>query len=349
MAKARKESSNPINPSLSDATEAFMAAMRKEKRGDGMRIMNQMVIRDIPRISTGLMELDQITDGGYPCGAFTEIFGPESTGKTTMAIHAMVEAQKTGKPVGFIDAEHTFDLQYAISLGLDPAGVVFDQPECAEDALDSMIDMIRSGKFSLVVLDSIAAIVPRAEEEGDSGASHMGLVARLMSQFYRKAMPLIRKTGTAGITTNQIRMKIGVIFGNPETTSGGQAPKFYSSMRIDVRRGGQDKIGDEVVANKIKFYTIKNKTGIPFRRAESRIVFGKGFDIYSEVLDFAERLGIVGKSGSWYSMDVVDASTGDVADTIKLGQGKETVLDLLKSDSDLYKKIYNSVQEALKK
>lgn len=276
----------------------------------------------IERIPTGSLALDIAFGGGVPRSRFTEIFGPDSSGKTTLAYHIAAEAQKEGDWVAFIDTEHVMDPEYAAACGIDFDRVYIVQPEYGEMALEIAEDLIRSESFGVIIVDSVAALVPRAEVEGEMGDSHMGLMARLMSQALRKLAGPIKKTRTAMVFTNQLRMKIGVVFGNPEVTPGGKALPFYASLRIDLRRKQAIKDGDEVVGNQVKAYTKKNKTAPPFRTAFFNIVYGKGIDREREIIPLAESYGLVERQGSWYYL----AST-ELRDRLALGQGAEKALE----------------------
>jgi recombination protein RecA len=262
--------------------------------------------------------------GGLPRGRIVEIYGPESSGKTTIAIHAIAEAQKLGGMCAIIDAEHAFDSSYAKKLGVDVDNLLISQPDYGEQALEIADRLILSGALDVVVIDSVAALVPKGELEGEMGDSKMGLQARLMSQALRKLTATINKTNTICIFINQLREKIGVMFGNPETTTGGNALKFYASVRLDIRRISQIKDGDEAVGNRVKVKVVKNKVAPPFRHAEFDIIFGEGISKAGEIIDMGVELGIVGKSGSWFSYD-----------TSKLGQGRDAVKQLLIDNPEL--------------
>lgn len=294
-------------------------------------------------ISSGSLGLDiALGIGGYPRGRIIEIYGPESSGKTTLAIHAMAEAQKKGGLVGFIDAEHAFDKEYATKLGVDVDNLIISQPDWGEQALEIADRMICTGAFDVVVIDSVAALVPKGELDGEMGESKMGLHARLMSQALRKLTASVSKNNTLLIFINQLREKIGVMFGSPETTTGGNALKFYASIRLDVRRSVASANlikgeGDEALGHLVKVKVVKNKVAPPFRSAEFDIVFGEGINRTGEILTNATELGIIQKSGSWFSYN-----------TDKLGQGREAVIQLLKDNEELEKEIYEKILAKVK-
>ncbi len=288
-------------------------------------------------VSTGSIGLDTALGiGGLPKGRVTEIYGPESSGKTTIAIHVIAEAQKKGGICAIIDAEHAFDSAYAQKLGVDVDNLLISQPDYGEQALEIADRLILSGALDVVVIDSVAALVPKSELEGEMGDSKMGLQARLMSQALRKLTATISKTNTICIFINQLREKIGVMFGNPETTTGGNALKFYSSVRLDIRRQAQIKDGDEAIGNRVKVKVVKNKMAPPFRSAEFDIVFGEGISKVGEIIDMGVELGIVNKSGSWFSYD-----------TNKLGQGREAVKSLLQDNPGLANEIESKIRAKL--
>jgi recombination protein RecA len=289
-------------------------------------------------ISTGSIGLDvALGIGGLPKGRVVEIYGPESSGKTTLAIHVIAEAQKKGGICAIIDAEHAFDSAYARKLGVDVDNLLISQPDYGEQALEIADRLILSGAVDVVVIDSVAALVPKAELEGEMGDSKMGLHARLMSQALRKLTATISKTNTICIFINQLREKIGVMFGNPETTTGGNALKFYASVRLDIRRQAQIKDGDEAIGNRVKVKVVKNKVAPPFRSAEFDIVYGEGISKVGEIIDMGVELGIVSKSGSWFSYN-----------TDKLGQGRDTVKQLLHDNPELANEIENKIREKIK-
>lgn len=289
-------------------------------------------------ISTGSIGLDvALGIGGLPRGRVIEIYGPESSGKTTIATHVIAEAQKKGGMCAFIDAEHAFDSNYAKKLGVDVDNLLISQPDYGEQALEIADRLILSGALDVVVIDSVAALVPKSELEGEMGDSKMGLHARLMSQALRKLTATIAKTNTICIFINQLREKIGVMFGNPETTTGGNALKFYASVRLDIRRTQQVKDGDEAIGNHVKVKVVKNKVAPPFRAAEFDIIFGEGISKNGEIIDMGTELGIVQKSGSWYSYN-----------NDKLGQGRDAVKQLLVDNPELAKEIETRIREKIK-
>tara|TARA_B100000242_G_C43037968_1_gene484034 strand:- start:199 stop:1197 length:999 start_codon:yes stop_codon:yes gene_type:complete len=290
---------------------------------------------DVASIPTGSVSLDiALGVGGYPRGRVIEIYGPESSGKTTLTIHAIAEVQKQGGVAAFIDAEHAFDSSYASALGVDLENLYISQPDNGEQALEIADHLISSGAVDLVVIDSVAALTPKSEIEGEMGDSKMGLHARLMSQALRKLTATIHKTNCTVIFINQIRMKIGVMFGNPETTTGGNALKFYSSVRLDIRRVGAIKNGDEVIGNRTRVKVVKNKVAPPFRKVEFDIMFGQGISRSGEILDIATELGVIQKSGSWFSYQ----------DT-KLGQGRDAVKKIIADNPELCQEIELKIKE----
>ncbi len=291
-------------------------------------------VKDIETVSSGSLALDiALGVGGYPKGRIIEIYGPESSGKTTFALHAIAEVQKKGGRAAFIDAEHALDPVYARNLGVDINELLLSQPDTGEQALEICEALVRSNAMSIIVIDSVAALVPQAEIEGEMGDSHVGLQARLMSQALRKLSGAINKTNTICIFINQLREKVGVMFGNPETTPGGRALKFYSSIRLDVRRSEQIKQGTEVVGNKTVVKVVKNKVAPPFKTAEVEIMYGEGVSKEGEIIDIATNLNILEKSGAWYSYN------GE-----KIGQGKENVKLLLKENRELFNELNEKVR-----
>lgn len=307
-------------------------------KGAVMKLSDDKVI-DIPAISTGSLGLDiALGVGGIPRGRVTEIYGPESSGKTTLTLHCIAEAQKAGGVAAFIDAEHAFDKGYAQKLGIDTENLLISQPDNGEQALEITEHLIRSGAIDIIVIDSVAALVPKAELEGEMGDSKMGLQARLMSQALRKLTGTISKTGCACIFINQLREKIGVMFGNPETTTGGNALKFYASVRLDIRRIGQIKEGaDDLTGNRTRVKVVKNKVAPPFKMVEFDIMYGKGISKSGEVIDLSVALDIVQKAGSWFSYN------GN-----KLGQGRDTVKQLIEDNPELLTEIENKIKAKIK-
>jgi len=299
--------------------------------------MGDEAVEDLPAISSGSLSLNMALGiGGYPQGRIVEIYGPESSGKTTLAIHAMAEVQKAGGIAAFIDAEHAFDRFYAEKLGVDTENLLISQPDNGEQALEIADQLIRSSAVDLVIVDSVAALTPKAEIEGEMGESKMGLQARLMSQALRKLTANINKTNTTCMFINQLREKIGVMFGNPETTTGGNALKFYASVRLDIRRVGQIKDGDEIQGNHTRVKIVKNKVAPPFRKAEFDIMYGEGISKTGEIIDLGVDYNIIKKSGSWFSY-------GDV----KLGQGREAVKRLITDNVELAEELEAKIVEAI--
>jgi recombination protein RecA len=323
-----------------DKEKALESALSQVERqfgkGSIMKLGSKEIIA-VPVISTSSLSLDKALGiGGLPRGRVVEIFGPEASGKTTLALHAVAEAQKREGIAAFIDAEHALDIGYAKKLGVNCDDLLVSQPDTGEQALEIADMLVRSGAIDVIVIDSVAALVPRAEIEGEMGDSHMGLQARLMSQALRKLTGTIGKTMTTVIFINQIRMKIGVVFGNPETTTGGNALKFYSSVRLDIRRTGAIKDGQEVVGNRTRVRVVKNKMAPPFTEAEFDITYGEGISKTGDLIDVAVKAGIVDKSGSWYSHD------GE-----RIGQGRENVKRFLAENQDIYDSIYQKARVAL--
>ncbi len=300
--------------------------------------MGDKAVSDVPSISSGSIALDAALGiGGYPRGRVVEIFGPESSGKTTLAIHAIAEAQKLGGIAAIIDAEHAFDRTYAEKLGVDVETLLISQPDNGEQALEITENLIRSGAIDIIVIDSVAALTPKAEIEGEMGESKMGLQARLMSQALRKLTGTISKTNTCCVFINQLRDKIGVMFGNPETTTGGNALKFYATIRVDIRKMNQIKDGDDATGNRVRVKIVKNKLAPPFKKAEFDIVFGEGISKSGEIVDMGVELNIIKKSGSWFSY-------GET----RLGQGRDAVRQLLLDNVELSDEIEKKIREALK-
>ena len=339
----KKSGSGPadIEGMSSDKQKALNAALAQiEKqfgKGSIMRLGDSDIGQDIQVVSTGSLGLDiALGVGGLARGRVIEIYGPESSGKTTLTLHAVAEMQKLGGTCAFIDAEHALDVQYAAKLGVDVNNLLISQPDTGEQALEIADALVRSGSIDLIVIDSVAALVPRAEIEGDMGDSLPGLQARLMSQALRKLTGTIKRTNSMVIFINQIRMKIGVMFGSPETTTGGNALKFYASVRLDIRRVSQLKEGDVVSGNRARVKVIKNKVAPPFRQAEFDIIFGEGISKVGEIIDIGVEKGIIKKAGSWFSYD----------DT-KLGQGRDAVKSLFLENPDLAEEIEAKIKEAL--
>ena len=315
----KKEKDKTLDQVLADIEKQFGkgAIMKLGERG----------VKNIDVVSSGSLLLDQALGvGGFPKGRIIEIFGPESSGKTTIALHAIAEVQKTGGRAAFIDAEHALDPVYARKLGVDIDELLLSQPDTGEQALEIVEALVRSEAMSIIVIDSVAALVPQAEIDGEMGDSHVGLQARLMSQALRKLSGIINKTNTICIFINQLREKVGVMFGNPETTPGGRALKFYSTVRLDVRRGEQIKVGGDVLGNKTNIKVVKNKVAPPFKTAEVEIMYGEGISKVGEIIDLASNLGIKGE---------------------KIGQGKENVKLVLKNNPSMYKEIEDKVRKSL--
>jgi recombination protein RecA len=314
--------------------QAISQIERQFGRGSIMKMGDEKVIA-VPAISTGSLALDlALGVGGVPRGRVLEIYGPESSGKTTLALHIAAEAQAKDGMVAFIDAEHALDVGYARNLGVDVDSLLVSQPDTGEQALDIAEILVRSGAIDVLVIDSVAALVPRAEIEGEMGDHHVGLQARLMSQALRKLTAAINKSNTCVIFINQIRMKIGVMFGNPETTTGGNALKFYATQRLDIRRIGAIKEGDQVVGNRTRVKVVKNKIAPPFKDAEFDIIYGEGISREGDILDLGASLGVVEKSGAWYSF-------GDE----RIGQGRQNVKRFLAEHTDIRDKIADLVRE----
>lgn len=337
MAKNKEESTIPENEKLKALQLAMDKIGKDYGKGAIMRMGDTEVI-DVAVIPTGSVGLNiAMGVGGYPRGRVVEIYGPESSGKTTLAIHAIAEAQKAGGIAAFIDAEHAFDRYYAEKLGVNTDDLLISQPDDGEQALEITDQLIRSAAIDIIVIDSVAALTPRKEIEGDMGDSSMGLQARLMSQALRKLTANISKTNTTCIFINQLREKIGVMFGNPETTTGGNALKFYSSVRLDIRRVSQLKEGDDVIGNQVRVKVVKNKVAAPFRKAEFDIMFGEGISRTGEIVDLGVEYGIIKKSGSWFSY-------GET----KLAQGRDATKNLMKENPDLAAEIEAKIMEAIK-
>ena len=325
------------NPDKLKVLNAVMEKIEKDFGKGSIMRMNSAEVTDVPVIPTGSVTLDMALGvGGYPKGRVIEIFGPESSGKTTLAIHAIAEAQKAGGIAAFIDAEHAFDSSYAQQLGVDVDNLLISQPDNGEQALEIADSLIRSSAIDIIVIDSVAALTPKAEIEGDMGESKMGLQARLMSQALRKLTASISKTKTVCIFINQLRDKIGVTYGNPETTTGGNALKFYASVRLDIRRTSVIKDGEEQLGTRTRVKVVKNKVAPPFKKAEFDIMFGEGISKIGEIIDLSVDYGIIKKSGSWFSY-------GDR----KIGQGRDSVKEILKGDEALRNEVEAKVREAM--
>jgi recombination protein RecA len=326
-----------INPEKLKALQLTMEKLDKAYGKGAVMKLGDSPVEKVEVIPTGSITLDiALGINGYPKGRVVEIYGPESSGKTTLAIHAIAEVQKMGGIAAFIDAEHAFDQFYAQKLGVDINNLLISQPDNGEQALEIADNLIRSGAVDLVVIDSVAALTPKAEIEGEMGDSQMGLQARLMSKALRKLTGSINKAGCCCIFINQLRDKIGVMFGNPETTTGGNALKFYSSIRIDIRRASQIKEGEEVVGNRVKVKVVKNKVAPPFRKAEFDIMYGEGISKVGEIIDLGVDLSIIKKSGSWFSY-------GET----RLGQGRDSVKQIIKDNPELFDELEAKIKEAL--
>lgn len=336
MEKDKKETN--INKEKLKALQLTLDKIDKDYGKGTIMKMGDKAIMDVPSISTGSVSVNMALGvGGFPKGRVIEIYGPESSGKTTLAIHAIAEAQKTGGIAAIIDAEHAFDRSYAEKLGVDVENLLISQPDNGEQALEITDHLIRSGALDIVVIDSVAALTPKAEIEGDMGDSRMGLQARLMSQALRKLTANISKTNTCCVFINQLREKIGVMFGNPETTTGGNALKFYASIRIDIRRIGQIKDGEDIKGNRTRVKIVKNKLAPPFKKAEFDIMYGLGISKVGEIIDIGVDQGVVKKSGSWFSY-------GET----KLGQGREAVKQLLIDNPELAEELEAKIIESFK-
>jgi recombination protein RecA len=325
-----------LNTEKAKALQAALAQIEKQfGKGSIMRLGEGEVIEDIQVVSTGSLGLDiALGVGGLPRGRVVEIYGPESSGKTTLTLQVIAEMQKQGGTAAFIDAEHALDIQYAQKLGVNLQDLLISQPDTGEQALEIVDALVRSGSIDLIVIDSVAALTPKAELEGEMGDSLPGLQARLMSQALRKLTATIKKTNTMVIFINQIRMKIGVMFGNPETTTGGNALKFYASVRLDIRRTGNIKKGEEVIGSETKVKVVKNKVSPPFKTAEFDILYGEGISREGEIIDMGVEARILEKSGAWY------AYNGE-----KIGQGKDNAREFLRENPDVAREVENKVRE----
>lgn len=331
------ETAASIDPAKLKQLNLAVDALEKQfGKGAIMRLGDDSVIQ-VQSISTGSMTLDfALGVGGLPRGRVTEIYGPESSGKTTLALHVIAEAQKAGGIAAIVDAEHAFDPTYARRLGVDINALLISQPESGEQALSIVETLVRSGAVDVIVVDSVAALVPQAELEGEMGDSVVGLQARLMSQALRKLTGAISKSSSVCIFINQLRDKIGVMYGSPETTTGGKALKFYSSVRLDIRKIAQLKDGDEIIGNRTRVKVVKNKVAPPFRIAEFDILYGEGVSVMGELIDLAVEFGVVKKAGSWFSYG-----------PDKLGQGREAVKKALREDKELFTKVQSQVRELM--
>ena len=339
MATESKKTSSPVVDSeKAKALAAALAQIEKQfGKGSIMRLGEGEAIEDVQVVSTGSLGLDvALGVGGLPRGRVVEIYGPESSGKTTLTLQVIAEMQKTGGQCAFVDAEHALDVQYAQKLGVQVRDLLISQPDTGEQALEIVDSLVRSGAVDLIVVDSVAALVPKAEIEGDMGDSLPGLQARLMSQALRKLTATIKKTNCMVIFINQIRMKIGVMFGSPETTTGGNALKFYSSVRLDIRRIGSIKKGEEVIGNETRVKVVKNKVAPPFKQAEFDILYGAGISRQGEIIDLGVTAKIVDKSGAWY------AYQGE-----KIGQGRDNAREFLRENPDLAVEIENRIRAEL--
>ena len=334
MSKDKKE----IDKEKMKALEVTIGKLEKDYGKGTIMKLGDRAVENIQVISTGSIGLDAALGiGGLPRGRVIEIYGPEASGKTTLAIHAIAEAQKNGGIAAIIDAEHTFDRNYAEKLGVDVENLLISQPDNGEQALEITDNLIRSGALDIIVIDSVAALTPKAEIEGEMGDSKMGLQARLMSQALRKLTANISKTNTSCVFINQLREKIGVMFGNPETTTGGNALKFYASVRLDIRKTNQLKEGEEIIGNRTRVKIVKNKLAPPFRKADFDILYGEGISQLGEIVDLGTDFNIIKKSGSWFSY-------GET----KIGQGRDAVKQILKDNPELYDELKVKVSEALK-
>ncbi len=329
-----KTTGSPVNEGKLKALGLAQEQINKQFGDGAIRRLGDTQTVDVELISSGTLGLDLALGGGYPKGRIVEVYGPESSGKTTLTLHAIAEIQKQGGTAAFVDAEHALDPAYARRLGVDTDNLLVAQPDNGEQALEIVETLVRSSAVDLVVIDSVAALVPQAEIDGEMGDSHMGLQARLMSQALRKLTGIINKSNTIVIFINQIRMKIGVMFGNPETTTGGNALKFYASVRMDIRRTGQIKSGEDIIGNRTKVKIVKNKIAPPFRVAEFDIMYNEGISRTGDVLDLAVQHGIVGKSGAWF--DYADA---------KIGQGREASKTYLSANPKVLEEIEAKVRK----
>ncbi|MDR1760367.1 MAG: recombinase RecA [Fibrobacter sp.] len=340
MAKKQTPATTPssLNGEKAKAVEAAIAQIEKNYGKGSIMALGSQPVEDIPVIPSGSIQLDMALGvGGFPRGRIIEIYGPESSGKTTLTLHAVAEAQKLGGVAAFIDAEHAFDAAYARKLGVNIEQLLVSQPDTGEQALDIAETLVRSGAIDIIVIDSVAALVPQAEINGEMGDSHMGLQARLMSQALRKLTGILSKSNTCLLFINQLRMKIGVMFGNPETTTGGNALKFYATQRIDIRRIAAIKDGEEVIGNRTRVKVVKNKVAAPFTQCEFDILYGQGISREASILDLATELDIIQKSGSWFSYE-----------SERIGQGRENARLFLKNNPEITAKIEAQIRENMK-
>ena len=338
MAKKTTTPTSNLSSEKAKAVEAAIAQIEKNYGKGSIMALGSQPVEEIPVIPSGCIQLDMALGvGGFPRGRIIEIYGPESSGKTTLTLHAIAEAQKLGGVAAFIDAEHAFDAVYARKLGVDIESLLVSQPDTGEQALDIAETLVRSGAIDIIVIDSVAALVPQAEINGEMGDNHVGLQARLMSQALRKLTGILSKSNTCMLFINQLRMKIGVMFGNPETTTGGNALKFYATQRIDIRRIAAIKDGEEVIGNRTRVKVVKNKVAAPFTQCEFDILYGCGISREASILDLATELDIIQKSGSWFSYN-----------NERIGQGRENTRLFLKDNVDLCNEIEAKIRESMK-
>ena len=338
MAKKTTTPTSNLSSEKAKAVEAAIAQIEKNYGKGSIMALGSQPVEEIPVIPSGCIQLDMALGvGGFPRGRIIEIYGPESSGKTTLTLHAIAEAQKLGGVAAFIDAEHAFDAVYARKLGVDIESLLVSQPDTGEQALDIAETLVRSGAIDIIVIDSVAALVPQAEINGEMGDNHVGLQARLMSQALRKLTGILSKSNTCMLFINQLRMKIGVMFGNPETTTGGNALKFYATQRIDIRRIAAIKDGEEVIGNRTRVKVVKNKVAAPFTQCEFDILYGCGISREASVLDLACELDIIQKSGSWFSYN-----------NERIGQGRENPRLFLKDNPELCNEIEQKIRESMK-
>ncbi len=338
MAKKTTTPTSNLSSEKAKAVEAAIAQIEKNYGKGSIMALGSQPVEEIPVIPSGCIQLDMALGvGGFPRGRIIEIYGPESSGKTTLTLHAIAEAQKLGGVAAFIDAEHAFDAVYARKLGVDIESLLVSQPDTGEQALDIAETLVRSGAIDIIVIDSVAALVPQAEINGEMGDNHVGLQARLMSQALRKLTGILSKSNTCMLFINQLRMKIGVMFGNPETTTGGNARKFYATQRLDIRRIAAIKDGEEVIGNRTRVKVVKNKVAAPFTQCEFDILYGCGISREASILDLASELDIIQKSGSWFSYN-----------NERIGQGRENTRLFLKDNPELCNEIEQKIRESMK-